>query len=276
MEFKQQVEHTVSGLLPVSAKLLFAVEGGSRAWGFASEGSDYDIRFVYSYPWKTYVSVGVENRDSVRGSYPTEFGVFDVEGWDIRKAMSLLLKSNISIVDWLMDRDPYVVLDLWSWKALKELALQYPQKRKLWASHRGLARDHFKRYVEGQLSVPVKKYLYIIKSVVWMLYLDHGLGFPDRNLLEASRQLEEESVMPSLILAIVDRLIKEKKLSSEASLQRSSDKIHTEAYELDSWAYEVLSKESVGCWDTEISKSVLEEFNEVLWGIVGGSNIATR
>ena len=36
-------------------KVLFAVESGSRAWGFASPDSDYDVRFVYIRKQEDYL-----------------------------------------------------------------------------------------------------------------------------------------------------------------------------------------------------------------------------
>ncbi len=32
-----------------NVKILYAVESGSRGWGFASRDSDYDVRFIYCY-----------------------------------------------------------------------------------------------------------------------------------------------------------------------------------------------------------------------------------
>ncbi|WP_298517033.1 nucleotidyltransferase domain-containing protein [uncultured Kordia sp.] len=78
-------------------EILFAVESGSRAWGFASPDSDYDIRFVYKHKSDWYLNLW-EQKDTIQ--FMTEDDL-DGSGWDIRKALKLLAKSNASLLGWL-------------------------------------------------------------------------------------------------------------------------------------------------------------------------------
>ncbi|WP_430411639.1 nucleotidyltransferase domain-containing protein [Kordia sp.] len=78
-------------------EILFAVESGSRAWGFASPDSDYDIRFVYKHKTEWYLNLW-EQKDTIQFITEDEL---DGSGWDIRKALKLLSKSNASLLGWL-------------------------------------------------------------------------------------------------------------------------------------------------------------------------------
>ena len=78
-------------------QILFAVESGSRAWGFPSPDSDYDARFVYARSVDWYLSID-PGRDVIE--LPIE-GDLDINGWDIQKALGLLLKPNPVLLEWL-------------------------------------------------------------------------------------------------------------------------------------------------------------------------------
>ena len=77
--------------------ILFAVESGSRAWGFASPDSDYDIRFIYKHDVDYYLSLW-EKPDVIE--FMTQEDL-DGSGWDLRKAVKLLAKSNAPLLEWL-------------------------------------------------------------------------------------------------------------------------------------------------------------------------------
>jgi predicted nucleotidyltransferase len=80
----------------------WAIESGSRAWGFPSPDSDYDCRFVFVRPMDEYLRLRPP-RDVIET--PPD-AVFDVNGWDLRKALGLLVTGNATISEWL--RSPIV------------------------------------------------------------------------------------------------------------------------------------------------------------------------
>jgi len=95
--------------------ILFACESGSRAWGFASPDSDYDVRFVYTHPIEWYLGVS-EKRDTIN----LMDGDFDGVGWELRKKLRLLKKSNVAALEHLFSPILYVEND--SLSELKAIA----------------------------------------------------------------------------------------------------------------------------------------------------------
>lgn len=83
-------------------RVLWAVESGSRAWGFPSPDSDYDARFLYVRPVTDYVGLR-RRRDVIETPLDR---VFDVNGWDVRKALALMVRGNATVGEWL--RSPIV------------------------------------------------------------------------------------------------------------------------------------------------------------------------
>src|SRR5258708_28268733 len=81
------------------ARIVYACESGSRAWGFPSADSDYDVRFIYVRPRDWYLSIDLERRADVSELLIND--ELDVSGWDIRKALQLLRKSNPPLLEWL-------------------------------------------------------------------------------------------------------------------------------------------------------------------------------
>jgi predicted nucleotidyltransferase len=77
--------------------VLLAVESGSRAWGFPSQDSDYDVRFIYAHPADWYLRV-FEHRDVIE---PQGEGLLDPSGWELRKALRLFSKCNLALNEWL-------------------------------------------------------------------------------------------------------------------------------------------------------------------------------
>lgn len=188
-------------------KVLLAVESGSRAWGFASPNSDYDIRFIYVHKRDWYVAVDLEDKRDVI-EYPIVDEI-DINGWDIRKALKLYWKSNPAFIEWLQSPIVYVDDGIFAEKARALLPV-------IASSHRGIyhylhmARGNFRGYLKKD-SVPLKKYFYVLRPLLAIKWLE-TYDTPAPIEFDVLRELVAENT--ELDEAITD-LVAKKKVSKE-------------------------------------------------------------
>lgn len=143
-------------------RVLYACESGSRAWGFASRDSDYDVRFIYVHERDWYLSVDDSKRDVIELPLSEEL---DVSGWELRKALRLLRKSNPALVEWL--RSPLVYwCDPGFLEAFRELSASFYSPKKAFVHYLHMAFGNFRDHLRGRDFVRHKKYLYVLRPLL--------------------------------------------------------------------------------------------------------------
>ena len=149
-----------------NVRILFAIESGSRAWGFPSPDSDYDVRFVYAHPPDWYLSL-TPGRDVIE--LPLD-AVYDINGWDIKKALNLLLKPNPVLLEWLSSPIQYIWDDNLTAK-LVEFSQTVAHGPACLHHYLSLGQRQFNVYIDGKERVNLKKYFYIVRpamAIAWI------------------------------------------------------------------------------------------------------------
>lgn len=139
--------------------VLWAVESGSRAWGFASPDSDFDVRFIYRHNRDYYLKLE-QDRDVIE--LPVD-ETWDVSGWDLDKTLKLLYKSNPTLFEWLQSPIVYHQTDFI--ERLRPLARQYFSEKKMLYHYLNTAKTHMEKYLSGPELKP-KKYFYALRSIL--------------------------------------------------------------------------------------------------------------
>lgn len=178
-------------------QVLLACEAGSRAWGFPSRDSDYDVRFIYCHPVEWYFHVRPENQRSQIDFFR---GDFDFVGWDLRKALWLMTKSNPNLLEWAFVTAELRYLDYMGFGAeFAKLARHYYTPMRAFWHYMGMAKRNYREFLLGD-SVKLKKYLYVIRPIMCAEYIQQTGNFPpvtfdvlSRGLMndEEERELDE-------------------------------------------------------------------------------------
>jgi uncharacterized protein len=143
-----------------------AIESGSRAWGFPSPDSDYDCRFIFVRPAAHYLSPW-PRRDVIEMLLAADL---DVNGWELGKALKLLLKGNAVVIEWLMSPAAY-----WMDKEFKQEFLHLARS----AADRTLIGRHYlhlgerqrRAYFHDGKDIPLKKIFYALRPAAALRWL---------------------------------------------------------------------------------------------------------
>jgi len=145
-------------------RILLAVESGSRAWRFPSQDSDYDVRFVYIHNMDTYLSIEPFREVIER---PID-GALDINGWDLRKALRMVVHSNAVLFEWLCSPERYRETKMA--ERLRSLAHESCFLPALIYHYDRMARHAFEEIVASD-SISFKTYCYALRPALALLWI---------------------------------------------------------------------------------------------------------
>ncbi|WP_175634925.1 nucleotidyltransferase domain-containing protein [Pedobacter ghigonis] len=184
-------------------KILFACESGSRGWEFPSPDSDFDVRFIYLRPLNYYLSVS--DKDDQLG-FPIN-DELDIYGWDIKKVLKLIRKSNTTPFEWLQSpiiygEQPHFRNELWA------LCQSYFYRKININHYLGIAHGALETVINGD-EIKIKKLFYVLRpllSAKWCL---------EKNTIAPMTIGPLLTLMPAQLQAFVKDLITLKSSSAE-------------------------------------------------------------
>lgn len=189
--------------LKENVRILLAVESGSRAWGFESSNSDYDVRFIYIRRTEDYLRLN-PMRDTIEWQLDE---VLDINGWDIRKALQLLHNSNLTLFEWC--DSPIVYKQLPMALELFEIMPDYFSFKKGLYHYCSTAQRTYAEHL-CKPQVKLKKYFYALRPILAARWIINKQVSPPMTFYDLAAE-----ELPSEFLPIIETLLTEKKNGKE-------------------------------------------------------------
>ena len=234
-------------------RILLAVESGSRAWGFESLSSDWDVRFIYVHKLEWYNRVE-EQQDIIEHFY--EDGV-DLAGWELRKALSLLKECNPPLLEWLNSPKVYYVDEEFAKRIhVAEKDSFNPVKAMYHYNH--LYNKTNERFLQKE-GYPMKRFLYYLRGVLACKWIEANHSMPPvvfKELLDAT--VDDEKVK-----AKIKKLIRLKREEKECDMLAVDESLVQYARE---WAK--YYNKRVGTFRPDESKASSETLDSILYDMV--------
>jgi uncharacterized protein len=226
-------------------EILLACETGSRAWGFPSPDSDYDVRFIYRHKKDWYLSLN-EQKDTIEKMF--EDNEFDLSGWDLKKSLNLLWKSNPP----LLERIQSPIIYIYDPDFLKEInILAQNSYSKIATMHHylSMSKKMFSE-VKGNRAVKLKKLFYALRTSVACMWI-----------------MESEEIPPIVFQKMINELNIEEKLRQrifdliDLKATKNEDYLHTEEKEINNFIEHCIGKAENAANSLPASKGKIEDLN---------------
>lgn len=197
-----------------SVKIIHCIESGSRAWGFASPDSDYDVRFIYVRPLEYYLRLD-KTSDVIEWQLDD---VLDINGWDIKKALMLLHKSNPTLFEW--NGSPIVYRTTEQWKRVSDIINGFFIRKSGVYHYLSTAKSNYREYLKGE-QVRLKKYFYVIRPILACKWILKEQTPPPMLFTELAEKYLDDEIKPE-----IDKLLEVKMKSPEITMGKRIDALN--------------------------------------------------
>jgi uncharacterized protein len=236
-----------------SCKVLFACESGSRAWGFASPDSDFDVRFIYVNRLDWYLRID-ETTDTINTMLPDEL---DVSGWELQKTLKLFAKCNLPLYEWL-DSPCIYYQDTQFYQTLRSLIPYYFNPKKAAYHYLSTANKMIETYFRSD-TVNIKKLFYVIRPLLACNWIINRKTMPPTTFNEVFNHIH----LPKNISDYVEQLLIEKHDASERHSTQLPEFVHL-------WINEQVEEITIKINSLNVvTDNNWEQLNHIIWNIMG-------
>ncbi|MGD9008718.1 MAG: nucleotidyltransferase domain-containing protein [Desulfobacteraceae bacterium] len=180
-------------------RIILSSESGSRAWGFPSNDSDYDVRFIYVHNRDWYLTIA-EKRDVIELPVDDEL---DVNGWDLKKTLQLMRKSNSPLMEWLSSPIQYKV---WpeAYSRLAELSKLSFMPETSCHHYLSMAKRSIEQ-VDGHKRVKLKTYMYAIRSILCCQWIIAKSEQPPMRIENILAEFTDDQIFKDKVIQLIDK-----------------------------------------------------------------------
>lgn len=221
-------------------KILHCVESGSRAWGFPSPDSDYDVRFIYVRAKEYYLRLD-KTRDVIEWQLDE---TLDINGWDLQKMLRLLHGSNPTVFEW--KNSPIVYKSSDEWKSFSNVIDDYFNAKSGIYHYLSMAKTNYRDYLKGDV-VRLKKYFYVLRPILACEYIRENQKSPPMLFKDLLCYLDGE--VKNEVLKLLELKMKTSELGEGKALISINRYIEDKISEFEEYAKRIPFSEKTGWSD---------------------------